>query len=598
MNLHRTVPILILFALIGCDEDTPVADTGPDSRTLSVVKGYGPDVGLRPGAEAQLRVRYTAPSGVAIKEGQVRFAIFGDPSGSTLSADRANTDANGVATITVRAGAGNSSFQVTASAQGSADALFYIEVSDKGFGSISVSAQYSGALPRIQLVSITHFLLPGGACVGVDPISPSGVLRSRNATKLEEAVLFTAIALGSARAVLTRAVTSDGRARASGCVEVPGSVFKADRLLALTVELRDLAPRLQGEYQLDTVVTLPGGSASAPSWPRPLADALTPWDDLSDCKRDPAQKLLDCVVDAMDAADPLDCVVAQPSAAAAAIQAERGALTSGCRGIYTVRATPSLEKQLYARMELKGKTTLSALAQIPAAARTQFSRLTLTSTLTLTALSSESRAVGRHELESVALGPSTSAASFKVSEIGLANWSAHPVEARVSNTWVLKLSSHQLSLRLGLLAREALSRGVLKPAKLPGASTALVAQILGLLKIDSGGKSLTGCDALQDMVCSAARLGPKCLGQACQLGAAALATSLDQGFSLLDKHAAADLTLSGEVELKDESGDLKIDRLGTTALPGVWQMTLALGAELAVPGEAKFTGKPKVKSSP
>ena len=598
MKMNRALHILLLFALLGCDEDASAVDAGPNSRSLTVANPGGPDVGLRPGAEAQLRVRYTAPAGVAIEAGQVRFAIFGDPSGSTLSTDEATTDAKGVAVITVRAGAGTSSFRVIASAQGAGNANFYIEVSDKGFGSLSVSAQYSGALPRIQLVSITHFLLPGGSCAGVDPISPGGVLRTRKAAKLEEAVLFTAITLGSARAVLTRAVTADGRARASGCVEVPGSVLKADRVLALAVQLHDLAPLIQGTYKLDTVVALPGGTSGAPSWPRPLADALTPWRDLTDCKRDPAQILLDCVVDAMDTADPLDCVVANPSASAAAIQAERGALTTGCRGSYTVRATPSLEKLLQARMELKGKATLSALALVPASAQTQLASLTLSSTLTLTALSSAGKAVGRHELDSVTLGPSTSAVTFKASEIGLVNWSAYPVEASVSNTWTLKLGSHQLSLRPGLLAREALSRGVLKPAKLPEVSTTLVSLLLGLLQIDSGGKNLTGCEALETMVCDAARLGPKCLSQACQLGAAALAARLDQGFSALDKHAAADLTLSGQVELKDEDGDLKIDRLGTSKVPGVWQMKLALGAEQVTPGEAKFTGMPVTASSP
>ena len=599
MNLTRLIHIALTIALTlpGCDEDTHATDAGPNSRTLSVIKPYGPDVGLRPGAEAQLQVRYASATGAIIAGSQVRFAIFGDPSGSTLSFDRVDTDTRGVAAITVRAGAGSSRFRVTASAPGAADASFYIEVSDKGFGSISVSARYSGALPRIQLTATTHLLLPGGSCAGLDPLSPSGVLRVRTATKLQDPVLFTAIALGSARAVLTRAATTDGRARASGCVEVPGSVLKADRVLSLAIQLKDLQPRIQGSYQLETVVVIPGGGGS-PAWPRPMADALAPWSDLSDCKRDPAQALLDCVVDAMDSTDPLDCVVANPSAQAAAIQAERGALSAGCRGIHTVRVTPSLEKLVHARMELNGKTTLAALATIPQAAQTQLARITLGSTLTLTPLSSGGNAVARHQLDSVAVGQIGAAVTFKVSEIGLVNWSANAVEASVNNTWTLKLARHQLSLRPGLLAREALSRGVLKPAKLAGDAPALVAQLLALLQISSGGKELKGCDALQSMVCNAARLPPTCLGNACQLGATALATRLDSGFTSMDKHAAADLTLSGEVGLKDEDGDLKIDGLGSATLPGIWDLRLAMGDDLVTPGEAKFTGKPTSATAP
>ncbi len=585
--------------MLGCKEETSSPDAGPaKNRKLEIEKGYGPGVPLAPGKEAQLRVKYSSLSGAAISRALVRFAIFGDPSGSTLSSDRAVTDAGGVAVIIVRAGAGTSGFRVTATAQGADDAVFNVEVSDKGHGAISVSSRYSGTLPQIQLTSVTHFMLPGGGCAGVDPMAPTGILRTRKAASLNGAVLFTAITLGSPRAVLVRAATSAGLARAAGCVEIPGTVLKADRVLTLAVELRDLPVRIKGSYQLDTVVTLPGGGASAAAWPRPVATALSPWEDLSDCKLDPAQALLDCVVDAMDSADPLDCVVAQPGAPAAAIQAERGALTSGCRGAHTVRATPSLDQLTLARMNTTGSATLTALAKVGAAARSQLARISLRSILTLTALSRAGKAVARHELESISLGQAGTASTFRTSEIGLATYAAYPVEASVDSARQLKLSSHQLSLRPGLLFREALSRGVLKPAGLPTGTTALVNKLVGLLQVTSSGKTLTGCDALQAVVCAAARLGPTCLGQACKVGSAALASRLDSGFTGLDKHAGADLTLAGEVSLKDDDGDLKIDSLGSAAVPGLWKMILALGAEKVTPGEAKFTGKPGGASAP
>lgn len=589
--LYKLLSLTLAAALLpGCQETDIAPDAGPRPRKLEVVKPYGPDVGLRPGAESQLRVRYSWSGGGAVAGGAIRFAIFGDPRGSTLSADTATTDAAGEAVITVRAGAGASRFQVRASADGGAATIFYIEVSDRGFGSLSITGKYTGTLPRLQLVSVTYFLLKGGSCAGLDPLKPANVLRSRTVNGLDLPVLFTAISLGSDRALAGRAVTDKGKAAAAGCVEVPGSVLRADQQLSISVELRDLAPRTEGSYTLTSEITLPAGKAGAPTWPRPLAEAVMPWGDLADCKRDPAQAMLDCVVDALDPADPLDCVVAAPSSKAAAIQTERGVLAAGCRGSKNQRGTTSLEQLLHQRMTKQGKATLASLAKLEADTLSLLSHLKLETTLTLTALDSDGVAVARHEHVTLVVGKAVGPVSFKASLIGLPVWWAHPVKATVKS-WHLTLASHALSLRLGLLGRKAMADAVLTPAKLPTSSSKLVEKLVGLVRATVSGANLAGCPALEHLVCTAARLGPGCLGKACGAGLTALASRLDAGFTRLDQHKAADLILAGEAPLTDSDGDLKVDSLGSAAAPGLWSAKLRLGDETVTPGEAKFTGK-------
>ncbi len=403
-------------------------------------------------------------------------------------------------------------------------------------------------------------------------------------------MLFTAISLGSARAVASRASSADGTPLAAGCVEVPGSVLRADQVLSLSLDLRDLLPRIKGSYQLTTEVRLPTGKVGSLSWPRPLADALTPWGDLSDCKWDPAQALLDCLVDALDVSDPLDCLVDKPSAKALSIQNERGVVSSGCRTGLTQRGTTSLEKQLHSRMELQDKSLLVSLAKVEADALTMLGDLKLLSTLELSTLDSDGAAVARHELKAVALGKSASQVSFKADEIGLTSLAAHPIKATVKS-WQLSLAQHALSLSFGILARAALSDGILGPAKLPKKSAKLAGKLANLVQVSVSGKTLSGCSAIEELVCKAARLGAGCLGKACAEGLTAMAARLDHGFTQIDQHKAADLVLSGEVALTDNNKDLRADILGSSTAPGLWKMKLQLSNEQVSPAEAEFTGK-------
>lgn len=612
--MHTPLPLCAALLLCplwhGCSDGQPPQDAGTvEGRTLEVLTPPGPDVGLRPGAEQTLRVRYLDLSGTPVGGAAIHFAIFGDPHGSTLSSDSAATDSGGVASIRVHAGAVDSRFRVQASAAGAKDANFYVEVSDAGFGAVSVSAHYQGLLDanaQAQLTKVVYSLYGNIGCASIDPFNPPPALRARSAEKLSQKVTFESLPLDLSHTIAATAHRQIGTGhqapwelRAVGCVELPVGVLKGcgiesngsqpcDKQLDVSLLLLDQLPKLPGTYNLISRITLPKTN-------RPLEEALAPWVDLTDCPLDPEQLLLDCILDAVDGKDPLDCLVTQPSAKTLPLLAERGALAGGCRAAATDRGTLSLEQRLRNLCASGGQDARDALEQVESSAAEALREVLLDSVLKIQSLSVSGEVVATHRLNLisfVSLSP-PNVVTFQVPQIGLARWLADPVQGSVGPvsgsvwSWQLLLQPHLFSLSYGLVTRSAMGALVLQPAKLPATSSDLAAHLADLVQ----NKGSKGCAAIEPVLCEAARLEPGCLGSACLDGQTALATHLDSGFVGIDAQPT-DLTLEGTVQLIDNDGDLIVDGLGQSTAPGKWTVELKLGGEVVTPQQATFIGKP------
>ena len=587
-----TVLLLLWWAAAGCSDTTPAADGGPAKGFLQILNHGGQDVALKPNNEATLRVRYSDRLGTPLPNAKIKLAIFGDPKGSTLSLSTTATDDDGEATVTVRAGASAATFSVRVTAPQD-EVTFYLEVTTATLGALNITSKYSGSLPLLSLVQLTYFLTHDVSCATFDPLKPPGDARERTATMVGQAVVFKAVPMDLDHAVLARARDAKGVVRAVGCLDVPREVLKSDQTVRVWLPLWDTLPLVAGTYSLVTNITIPKGTAKATSWPRAVADALAPWADLIDCHHDPAQLLLDCVIDAVDGGDPLDCraPTSGRSARTAALLAERGVLSGACRGDLTSRGSPSLDRTFALLMASNGNAELAALTKVESGALAALGKVRLDSTLELGALNGEGVTLARHALEIVTFESTTTKTAHKVSQIGLPAWEATAIKATVTTNWHLTLAPHQLSLRYGLLARQAVGELVLAKAGLPVTSAALATRLVGLVKGTFGGKPFAGCPAVEVLACKAARLGPGCLGLACKQGLAAFARYLDAGFEAMDVHPGPDLSLEGSVDLADSDGDLKIDELGTAESPGVWTTTIGLAGYKVEPKEAAFVGK-------
>jgi hypothetical protein len=589
------------LVVAACDGDPQTSDGGPiEGRVLTILTPPGPDVGLRPGEQQTLRARYTELSGANISRAPVRFAIFGDPRGSTLSTDAAFTDNKGIASIKIHAGAVDARFQVQATAAGAETVTFYIEVSAAGFGAITISAIYKGYLPAAtadQLSSVTYFLYSSMGCGSFDPFNPPPSLRKRATHKLSESFVFDSLPLDQSHTLAARALRpmGDGKTqlRAAGCVELPqgaltackgsGACPKEDQL-KVTLLVTDVWPQIVAGYDVMSSLKLPKTN-------RPLADALKPWVDLTDCPLDPEQRLLDCVLDARDKDDPLDCKVETPSPSTKALLLERGVLQAGCRGPKSGHGTKSLEQLL---RDLIGAKIRQQLAQVEPLAAEALREIHLKTTLTIQSLANDNSGlvVASHQLRSVSFVTSNNAAAFDVSDVGVAKWLAAPIQGQVTSTlasgwdWELTLGQHDFSLLYGALAREALGQLVFTPAGLPPTSKQIAVHLAELVQI----KGAKGCDGIDAAICDAARLKPGCLGQTCTDGLFALAGILDKGFAEIDSQNT-DLSLEGSAQLKDSDGDLRVDGLGDSTSPGSWKVTLSFGADVITPEQSVFTGR-------
>jgi len=580
-----------LWLAAACSDEPWTPDSSNTTGVLKISPTTGHDVGLRPGQETALMVEYTRAGGGAFAGAQIKFAIFGDPRGSTLSKDTCVTSLGGGAAITVRAGAVTARFQVRATGPGGEFVTFNIEVSSAAFGALRVQPRYVGTLPQLTLSQVKLYLYANLVCEDLNPVSPSNWLRVRNINGLSAAVTFSAIPTNQDHTVFGIAHDSAGKAKASGCAEVPSNVLRSHLVLSMDLHLSDLSPTVQGTYDLKTMLTLPRTAGGTTTWPRPLKDALLPWQDLSDCKNDPVQRMLDCILDALDAADPLDCKVSSPSAKTTALLSERGILSGACRGDTNSRGVASLDYSLWKLMNDSGKSLLSSLAQVETSARKLLATFQIQTLLQVQAASGSGAAAAHHRIVSVTLGNAiTGQAVYSASAIGYTHPVAGPLKANLDR-WQLALPTHGLSLRFGLLAREAVGQVVLVKGGLPRTSGALLTKLAQQIRTTADSKVLTDCPAIDALACKAARLGKGCLGSACQTGLSALATLLDKGFSQIDVHPGYDLTLQGQVDLVDEDGDLKVDRLGSAATPAAWTARLRMGGEVVEPGEATFTGQ-------
>lgn len=542
-------------------------------------------MGLTPGEGRVLRVRYVDRALRPLAGAQIGFAIFGDPRGSTLALDSGVTDEEGVASVGVSAGAASCRFQVHADAPGAKGVVFYVEVSEAGFGSLAVTSAYVGTAPTSAFGQVRYYLFADRGCSALDPLGLPEASRERTVEGLAQPVLFKALPLNADHAILVLALDTAQHPRAAGCVDLSHTVLKVNRQLALSVQLVDLPSRAVGRYALVSSFRLPDPPDPGA---QPLLAALHPWADLADCPDDPAQLLLDCILDALDGSGPVDCVITAPSSKALAILAARGTLTASCRKPETDQGTPSLDHELRKIMEAAGPSLLAALAPVATEGIAALRAFEVQSTLELLAQDATGNVVFNHRLDAFVFTGRQDQLLLKTADLGLPQPLASPIAGSVAG-WRLVLGQHGFSLRYGKLARIALGSLVLVPLGLSDRSSSIAFQLAELVEYKQGIATVRGCTAIEALVCGAAHLPSGCLGTACAAGLAALASYLDAGFDAIGG-PQTDFALRGEAPLQDDDGDLQVDRVGTAAAPGTWTTRLTTGGEIILLPGATFTG--------
>jgi hypothetical protein len=159
----RRVFVLWAVASLACEAGGPApAPTppveGPEAGpAVSFLEGTS--LSLAPGQYTDLIVQVTPP-----QPGRVRFALLEDAAGASLSASERVTDAQGLASVRLRAPRRAASFRVRASLEQGAASVREVTILESGTASVLLEALYHGdrATPHWEAT----LLAPGAPCGG------------------------------------------------------------------------------------------------------------------------------------------------------------------------------------------------------------------------------------------------------------------------------------------------------------------------------------------------------------------------------------------------------------------------------------------------
>lgn len=522
----------------------------------------------------------------------IQFALLDDPDtpgtgarGATLGMDRGVTNQDGRVVLQVVAGLA-AVFRVRASAARAPDLEVVVFVTTSTHGSVEVAPVIQDDVdPGPEITTVRLHLFAGGACAGIRfenlPRSATYPVRT---IPVDATAVYASVSTDENHAAVGLGLDGGGVLRAAGCVDLPGAAILPQETLRLTLPLHGLPISAEGTFAATSQLQLSGRPTG------PLADA---WRELSECPLDPARLWLDCTIDALrtEEGDPLDCRPGRETPFAERLAVRRGViLPSGpgrCRDRLDSIGRASLEAIVERLFPAERPALLAGLPAIATEARTLLDAVKLQSTMVVRRAGTRDRYVLDHRLRAVEFPLAATAVTVELLDLGAPVLEARFVPGTLRRG-ELSISTHGFTLRLGSAARLAFARASLGPRGGPGDIPGFVSALFGLASRTERGAVVTGCAALDALVCGEFGEPRECLMVACTEGLAALTRRLAAGFQALDGEDL-DLSLGGSVPLVDGDGDRRAEALGrlsavdTTA--GLWS-----GEVRGRGGSVPFTG--------
>ncbi len=575
--------LLVTSACGGDDEET--ADAGPPrSARLVIQPPPGDIVGLPFNDSVTLRVLYETDAGEPIPDGRVQFSILAtgadeDPGGSTLSANQAITDAQGIARVDLHAGAERTHFRIEVDAADAPTTRFYVAVSETGFARLIVTPVHEGwrEPETFERIELRLYRAAELRCVGMDIDDlPQPVFPPRTLAEFGGSATYQNVTSGEAYTLVAWTLVADSATPISvGCTDL-GAEQVPPGNIELPLVLRDRALVLPEVTTLSSTLDL-----------APLAAAVTstgvdrPWRVLA-CPTGPGQLLLDCTLDVLAPDTALDCVVHSDDPIVAEVEALRGAAdANGCRPAQ-VGSDPSLDQVL-----LDGVAEGAAWPIGPDLDTLLQSRedtmisVELTSQLTIDSPSS-----ARHRLGSVRLEVNGTPFDLDLSATDRPVLQQSQVPIDFASPPVLDVGEHGFTLRYGSLARAAFVAIGLSPRGLGERASHLGAALVE--SVSDGGASDPGCPSVSAILCGAIESPLDCALEACSIAALHLDTELEAWWTQLNG-SGLDFELTGQAPIYDHDDDLLVDDIGRSddsTVTGEWsaRFELASGQKVSTSG--------------
>ena len=565
---------MMMIAGVGCAGGragtTPAGDRvlSPESATLKI------------SPHASGSARFVLTSGRVPIAGQVvTFSIPDlaqiegtEAKGSTLLEDSAVTDVDGIASVDVQV-QDATVFHVVASVEGAKDTNLAVIVALEA-GSVEVAPFFAaGSTGALTAASIDVRLFDGKPCSSINLANPGSTSRlTVNVIAPAGATTqFDVVSTAETNAVVAGAHDGHGIAVAVGCANLLGSSLVPGGVVKLALRLDDTVASPVGRFTVTSRLAFAPALAAA----KTISDT---WRDLTDCPLDPAQLLLDCMIDALSpttAADPLDC---QPNLAPGgegslgdALLQRRGVPivdaagnVTSCRGARDASNAPSLDSIALGLFGTPTPALIVALPSIGVDAAHMLESVQLGSTLTVQASGRADEYIVTHTLDSASFRSPLTTVDVPLAPLGLPALTAYTTA--VTKDGQLVMNEQGFSLRLGTIARAGFGGLALQPRLSPQTPPdigGLITEILLLASISDGnGVTLTSCAAFDALLCPVAGAARPCFADACSKGLVALKARLERVFGAADG-TGLDLTLAGSAPLLDIHGGGFAHQLGT-----------------------------------
>jgi hypothetical protein len=598
---HSILFPLVAMAGLGCQVSTPMPV--PDAAlaggvTLLATPSPPSQLVIRPGSTGRIRFEVRDEANQPLVEYPIEFAIKGagdggeGTAGAKLSTQRCLTGPGGVAVVEVMVGAlanGASlvSFQVEATCPGAPKQAVEVLVTTNAYSVEILPVPADDLLGLASVATTRLYFYDNFACGNIDIYDYSASItqaRAPHPVDLGASYVFKGVAATGVHAVLGLGMDSAGTVQIGGCVDVPGVALLEPEIVRATLLLDHLFPALSGTYRVASEFHLTPAPAALP----PI---LTAWQQWARCPFDPARLWLDCTIAAL-AAEPNTCVpvASKLGVLGNLLLSSRGtvvpplagttssATDTPCRGATDSNGNTSLDAAVDALFS-SARTALAELnlGGFPGEIMTLVNAVRLDSQMTIAPAGDPSSFWLDHGLVAVtfpnAIVPSTlAAASFTISDLGL----PLPTSSGALATFKMGqffVPSHGFTLRLGTDALYAFEASSLALRKVAG-SRGLVEQVFALAKSSDQTTPLTGCAAMDAVVCSQIKRSRGCVAAACQSGLVALTANLAAAFKGLDGDGL-DFSLYGSAPVIDLDADGRADALGTTGAPGLWSADIA-----------------------
>ena len=194
-----------------------------------------------------------------------------------------------------------------------------------------------------------------------------------------------------------------------------------------------------------------------------------------------------------------------------------------------------------------------------------------------------------HNLMSLTFPNAVTPVTFEIPTLGLPVSSVSGILATLK-AGQLAIPSHGFTLRLGTTARYAFETSSLKSRGTEN-TTELITQVFALAHKSVANDELSGCAAMDAVLCDRIQRAQGCLLAACQDGLDALAGKLENTFDRLNGAGLDFHLLSGSTPVVDFDGDGLVDALGLgasvngPAAPALWSAAIdAQGSSYVVYG--------------